>query len=99
MFKRDRKPSRRLFRFERLELRAMLASDVVWNNVNWDPIAGNQNPVKSAADYYTAGNSYIGLNLSPNKLVIGLNQSSVQLPDSLQGDYGLGGRARVYESR
>ncbi|MFM8214020.1 MAG: hypothetical protein ACKN82_05190, partial [Pirellula sp.] len=77
----------------------MMASDVAWNNVNWDPIAGNQNPVKNADDYYAAGNSLIGLNLSPNKLVIGLNQSSVELPDSLQGDFGLGGRARVYESR
>ena len=77
----------------------MMASDVAWNNVNWDPIAGSQNPVKNADDYYAAGTSLIGLNLSPNKLVIGLNQSSVELPDSLQGDFGLGGRARVYESR
>ncbi|MEK0425084.1 MAG: hypothetical protein RJB11_1175, partial [Planctomycetota bacterium] len=37
MFKRNRRSARRSYRFERLELRTMMASDVVWNNVNWDP--------------------------------------------------------------
>ena len=76
----------------------MMASDVAWNNVNWDPLAGTQVPVKNADAYYAADQSLIGLNLSTNKLVIGLNQSSVELPNSLTGDFGLGGRARVYQT-
>ena len=83
MFKRDRKPSRRLFRFERLELRAMLASDVVWNNVNWDPLPGAQPDLKHVDAYYGVEDRLEGLNLSTNKLVIGLNQSSVALPSTL----------------
>jgi subtilisin-like proprotein convertase family protein len=98
MFKRDRKPSRRLFRFERLELRAMLASDVVWNNVNWDPLPGAQPDLKHVDAYYGVEDRLEGLNISTNKLVIGLNQTSVALPSTLTGDFGLGGRARVYES-
>ena len=76
----------------------MLASDVVWNNVNWDPLPGFEPNLKHVDAYYTVENRLEGLNLSPNKLVIGLSGSSVVLPDTLVGDFGLGGRAQVYES-
>lgn len=76
----------------------MLASDVVWNNVNWDPIPGARPELKNVDSYYAVENSLEGLNLSPSKLVIGFNQVSVDLPETLKVDFGLGGRAQVYES-
>ncbi|MFM8573868.1 MAG: S8 family serine peptidase [Pirellula sp.] len=98
MFKRNRRPSRRSYRFERLELRTMLASDVVWNNINWDSLPGTGPSMKQFDSYYSVERDRIGLNIATNKLVIGLNQASVDLPNTLSGDFGLGGRARVYES-
>ena len=76
----------------------MMASDVVWNNVNWDPLSGAQPQMRNVDSYYAVDREMIGLNISTNKLVIGLNQSSVDLPETLKGDFGLGGRARVYAS-
>lgn len=76
----------------------MMASDVAWNNVNWDPLAGTQPKMKNFDSYYAVDNSFIGLNISQNKLVIGLNQPSVELPSTLTGDFGLETRARVYQS-
>ena len=76
----------------------MLASDVVWNNVNWDPLAGSEVPLKDADAFYSIDDRFVGLNVSTSKLVIGLDQSSVDLPAFLSGDFGLGGRARVYQT-
>ncbi len=76
----------------------MMASDVAWNNVNWDPLAGTQPKMRNFDSYYAVDNSFIGLNISTNKLVIGLNQPSVELPSTLTGDFGLETRARVYQS-
>jgi hypothetical protein len=76
----------------------MLASDVVWNNVNWDALAGSEVPLKDADAFYSVDDRFIGLNVSTSKLVIGLEQSSVELPTFLSGDFGLGGRARVYQT-
>lgn len=98
MANRNRRLARRSFLFERLELRTMLASDMVWNNPNWDSLPGSQPPMKNMDAYYSFGNRVIGLNMSSNKLVIGLNESSVELPSTIKGDFGLGERARVYES-
>jgi subtilisin-like proprotein convertase family protein len=98
MFKRNRRSTRRTYRFERLELRTMMASDVAWNNANWDSLPGTQPQMKNVDSYYRVDRELIGLNISTNKLVIGLNQSSVELPGTLTGDFGLGGRARVYTS-
>ena len=76
----------------------MLASDVVWNNVNWDALAGSEVPLKDADAFYSIDDRFVGLNVSTSKLVIGLDQSSVDLPAFLSGDFGLGGRARVYQT-
>ncbi|MFN9984611.1 MAG: hypothetical protein ACK52S_03570, partial [Pirellula sp.] len=60
---------RRAFRIERLELRTMLASDVVWNNPNWDasPDAPDDGAVVKGADaFYWGGRGNVGLQLSLN---------------------------------
>ena len=98
MIRRNRKSSRRSYRFERLELRTLLASDMVWNNVNWDPSPGITNPFKGSEAYYSVDDKPIGLNISTSKLVIGLEQQNVVLPDFLTSDFGLAGRAQVYQS-
>lgn len=98
MSKRNRKLAQRVYRVERLELRALLAGDVVWNNDHWDATPGVVVPVKDAEAFYYSSGRPQGLNVSEAKLVIGLNDASVSLPDFLQVDYGLGGRARVYQT-
>ena len=94
---RNRKLTGRWNRFERLELRTMLASDISWNSSNWDSLAGELSPSTNSEAYYGFEGSQIGLKLSPNKLVVGFDQVSVQLPESFKEDFGLGGRARVYQ--
>ena len=98
MTTRNRKPPRRLNRFERLELRAMLASDFSWNNANWDSLAGGLSPSINSETYYGFEDSQIALKMAPNKLVVGFDQVSTQLPESFREDFGLGGRARVYQT-
>ncbi|MFM2216931.1 MAG: Calcium-dependent protease precursor [Planctomycetota bacterium] len=94
---RNRKLTGRWNRFERLELRTMLASDISWNSSNWDSLAGELSPSTNSEAYYGFEGSQIGLKLSPNKLVVGFDQVSVQLPEGFKEDFGLGGRARVYQ--
>jgi len=94
---RNRKLTGRWNRFERLELRTMLASDISWNSSNWNSLAGESSPSTNSEAYYGFEGSQIGLKLSPNKLVVGFDQVSLQLPESFKEDFGLGGRARVYQ--
>jgi len=98
MAKSNRKSANRVYKVERLELRALLAGDVVWNNSNWDASAGYEVPVKQADTYYLADGKPQGLNVSESKLVIGLTDPATALPDFLSVDYGMGGRANVYQT-
>ncbi|MFM8485932.1 MAG: hypothetical protein ACKOCH_06325, partial [Bacteroidota bacterium] len=103
MFKRDRRRHRRRFQFEKLEIRALLASDLVWNNSHWDPLfqenqLGVDGLATSSRAFYAVESNIAALNLVRNKLVVGLDTSDVQLPTSLRPDFGLEFRARVYES-
>ena len=98
MAKSNRKSANRVYKVERLELRALLAGDVVWNNSNWDASAGYEVPVKQADTYYLADGKPQGLNVSESKLVIGLADPAANLPDFLSLDYGMGGRANVYQT-
>ena len=75
----------------------MLASDISWNSSNWDSLAGELSPSTNSDAYYGFEGSQIGLKLSPNKLVVGFDQVSLQLPESFKENFGLGGRARVYQ--
>ena len=98
MVTRNRKLTGRLNRFERLELRAMLASDFSWNNANWDSLAGGLSPSINSEAYYGFEDSQIALKMATNKLVVGFDQVSTQLPESFREDFGLGGRARIYQT-
>ena len=98
MAKRNHKLIRRYNRFERLELRTMLAGDFSWNNANWDSLAGELAPTTNAGAYYAMDGSQVELKLASNKLVVGYDQVSVELPVGFQEDFGLGGRARVYQT-
>ncbi|MFN7734230.1 MAG: cadherin domain-containing protein [Pirellula sp.] len=100
MSKRKRNPSRRTFHLERLELRALLASDVVWNNPNWDaapeaPEAGRI--VRGADAFYDGGVSNVGLTLDTRRLAITTATPEIKLPEGLTRVWGMGTAGNVYE--
>jgi len=76
----------------------MLASDFSWNNANWDSLAGGLSPSINSEAYYGFEDSQIALKMATNKLVVGFDQVSTQLPENFREDFGLGGRARVYQT-
>ncbi|MBM3964795.1 MAG: choice-of-anchor D domain-containing protein [Planctomycetes bacterium] len=92
---------RRAFRIERLELRTMLASDVVWNNPNWDaaPDAPDDGAVVKGADaFYWGGRGNVGLQLSLNRVAIATENASVVLPEGLTRVWGMGTESVVYQT-
>ena len=63
----------------------MLASDVVWNNVNWDALAGSEAPLKDADAFYSIDDRFVGLNVSTSKLSISLFTSFYKCCESMCG--------------
>lgn len=94
--------SKRLnLRIERLELRTLLANDIVWNNSNWDaaPDAADDSTVVKGADaFYFGGHRNVGLNLSMNRVAIATENASVKLPDGLTRLWGMANKAVVYQT-
>jgi subtilisin-like proprotein convertase family protein len=100
MSMRKRKPSRRTFHLERLELRALLASDTVWNNSNWDPAVGSPEAatvVRGADAYYFGGDRNIGLQLNTRRLAVTTARPDIQLPEGLTRVWGMATVGNVYE--
>jgi subtilisin-like proprotein convertase family protein len=100
MSMRKHKPVRRRFHLERLELRAMLASDTVWNHVNWDPaadapVAGET--VRGADAFYSGGSRNVGLELHPRRLAVTMASPDIQLPEGLTRVWGMATVGNVYE--
>ena len=92
---------RRAFRIERLELRTMLASDVVWNNPNWDASSDapdDSSVVKGADAFYWGGRGNVGLQLSLNRVAISTANSTVALPEGLTRLWGMGTESVVYQT-
>lgn len=94
--------SKRLIpQIERLELRTLLASDIVWNDANWDAAADAPDDsmiVKGADAFYFGGHRNVGLNLSMNRVAISTENASVQLPDGLTRLWGMANKAVVYQT-
>ena len=86
---------------ERLELRTLLASDIIWNDSNWDAAADAPDDgtvVKGADAFYFGGHRNVGLNLSMNRVAIATENASVQLPDGLTRLWGMANKAVVYQT-
>jgi subtilisin family serine protease/subtilisin-like proprotein convertase family protein len=86
---------------ERLELRSLLASDIIWNDSNWDAAADapdDSTIVKGADAFYFGGHRNVGLNLSMNRVAIATENASVQLPDGLTRLWGMANKAVVYQT-
>ena len=86
---------------ERLELRTLLASDIIWNDSNWDAAADapdDSTVVKGADAFYFGGHRNVGLNLSMNRVAIATENASVQLPDGLTKLWGMANKAVVYQT-
>jgi len=104
MYQRQRRTVRRTYRFERLELRALLAGDVACSNSdfeqlpNWQLRAGQYAPATSTTPYYYVNDHQTELKVSTNKLVIGFDGASSQLPEYLKEDFGLAKIATVFET-
>lgn len=86
---------------ERLELRTLLASDIIWNDSNWDAATDapdDSTVVKGADAFYFGGHRNVGLNLSMNRVAIATENASVQLPDGLTRLWGMANKAVVYQT-
>lgn len=86
---------------ERLELRTLLASNIIWNDSNWDAAADAPDDgtvVKGADAFYFGGHRNVGLNLSMNRVAIATENASVQLPDGLTRLWGMADKAIVYQT-
>ena len=94
--------SKRLIpQIERLELRSLLASDIIWNDSNWDAATDAPDDsmiVKGADAFYFGGHRNVGLNLSMNRVAIATENASVQLPDGLTRLWGMANKAVVYQT-
>lgn len=98
--RRTRAKSRLNTTIERLEMRCLMASDLVWHNPYWDPsaAAGDMPDLKGADAYYYSNSKPIGMELHARRFVVGQNDTTPSLPADLTLVRNLGTSAAVYES-
>ena len=85
-------------RIERLEMRSMMASDLVWNNPNWDSsLLGTTAKVPNA--HYQSASVDVNLDIASNRFVIGKGNVTPQLPSEFQFVRNVGSSAEVVESK
>lgn len=86
---------------ERLEMRCLMASDLVWNNPYWDPsaLAGDMHGLKNADAYYYSSSKPVGMELHTRRFVIGQGDTAPTLPADLTLVRNLGTSAAVYETK
>jgi subtilisin-like proprotein convertase family protein len=80
---------------ERLELRHLLAADLLWNASSMIQAEGEENPI-----FYMAGQDLIQLRVHPTKVAVGFKNEPVNslLNDALQYSRGVTPGVQVYES-